>query len=96
VADWEAKAPKDAPPGRVDVYFRPDEVMFAPLDGAGLAAEVKAVAARGHDVRVECLIEGKLFELEARGPGIPTGVAPGLSLRIKPLRPNVYPAAASR
>ena len=96
VADWEAKAPKDAPQGRVDVFFRPDEVMFAPLDGAGLAAEVKAVAARGHDVRIECLVEGKLFELEARGPGIPSGVAPGLSLRIKPLRPNVYPAAAAR
>ena len=92
VSDWETKAPKDAPQGRVDVFFRPNEVMFAPLDGAGLAGEVKAVVARGPDVRIECLIEGKLFELEARGPGIPSGVAPGLSLRIKPLRPKVYAA----
>jgi len=95
VADWETKAPKDAPQGRVEVLFRPNEVMFAPLDGAGLAGEVRAVVARGADTRVECLIEGQVFELEARGPGVPTGVAPGLSLRIKPLRPKVYPAKAA-
>ena len=67
-------------------------VLFAPLEGAGLATEVTAVAARGPDVRIECAIEGQRFELEARGPGIPNGVAPGLSLRIKPLRPKIYPA----
>jgi sulfate/thiosulfate transport system ATP-binding protein len=92
VADWEGKAPKDAPQGRVEVFFRPDEVTFAPADGAGLGAEVKAVAARGPDVRIECLIEGRLFELEAHGPTIPTGVAPGLSLRVRPMRPRVYAA----
>jgi len=94
VADWEAKAPKDAPQGPVEVFFRPDEVSFAPADGAGLAAEVRAVASRGPDVRIECLIEGRLFELEAHGPNVPAGVAPGLSLRIKPMRPKVYPARA--
>jgi sulfate transport system ATP-binding protein len=92
VADWETKAPKDAPQGPVEVYFRPDEVAFAPADGAGLAALVRAVAARGPDVRIECLIEGKVFELEAHGPTMPPGVAPGLALRIKPLRPRVYAA----
>jgi len=92
VADWETSVPKDAPQGRVELFFRPDQVMFAPPDGAGLAAEVRAVAARGPDVRIECLIEGRLFELEARGPGIPSGVAPGLSLRIRPMRPKVYAA----
>jgi sulfate transport system ATP-binding protein len=94
IADWESKAPAGAPQGRVDVFFRPNEVMFAPLDGAGLAGEVRAVAARGPDVRIECLIEGRTFELEARGSGIPSGVAPGLSLRIKPMRPKLYPARA--
>ncbi len=92
VADWETKAETDAPQGRVEVYFRPNEVVLAPLDGAGLAGEVRAVAARGPDVRIECLIEGQIFELESRGPGIPAGVAPGLALRIKPLRPKVYAA----
>lgn len=92
VADWQSKAPKDAPDGPVDVYFRPDEVAFAPRDGAGLAAEVKAVAQRGPDVRIECLIEGRLFELEFHGPTMPGGVAPGLALRIKPMRPRIYPA----
>ena len=94
VADWESKAPEGAPTGAVEVYFRPDEVMFAPLDGAGLAAEVKGVVQRGADSRVECLIEGRLFELTTRGPALPNGVAPGLSVRIKPLRPHVYPASA--
>jgi len=92
VADWETKAPKDAPQGRVEIFFRPDEVAFAPADGAGLAAQVKAVAARGSDVRIECLIEGRLFELEARGPTVPNGVAPGLSLRVRPARLKVYGA----
>jgi sulfate transport system ATP-binding protein len=90
VADWETKAPKDAPEGRVEVFFRPDEVAFAPADGAGLAADVRAIAARGPDVRIECLIEGAVVELQAHGPTLPAGVAPGLSLRIKPLRPRVY------
>jgi sulfate transport system ATP-binding protein len=92
VADWESKAAKDAPEGQVDVYFRPDEVAFAPADGAGLAAEVRAVVARGPDVRIECLIEGELVELQAHGPTLPAGVAPGLALRIKPLRPRVFAA----
>jgi sulfate transport system ATP-binding protein len=91
VADWESKAPKGAPQGPVEVYFRPDEVAFAPLDGAGLAGEVRAVAQRGPDVRIECVIEGQVFELEAHGPTLPNGVAPGLALRVKPLRPRVYP-----
>ncbi len=95
VADWDTKAPKDAPQGPVEVYFRPDEVTFAPADGAGLAGEVKAVAARGPDVRVECLIEGQIFELEARGPSVPAGVAPGLALRIKPMRPKIYAAPSA-
>jgi sulfate transport system ATP-binding protein len=91
VADWESKAPKGAPQGPVEVFFRPDEVAFAPLDGSGLAAEVRAVAQRGPDVRIECVIEGEVFELEAHGPTLPSGVAPGLGLRVKPLRPRVYP-----
>jgi sulfate transport system ATP-binding protein len=92
IADWETEAPKGAPDGPVEVFFRPDEVAFAPADGAGLAAVVRAVAARGPDVRIECLIEGQVLELEAHGPTMPTGVAPGLAVRVKPLRPRVYPA----
>ena len=92
VADWETTAPKGAPQGPVEVFFRPAEVVFAPLDGAGLGCEVKAIVARGPDARIECLIEGRIFELEARGPGIPNGVAPGLAVRVKPLKPKVYPA----
>jgi sulfate transport system ATP-binding protein len=90
IADWETEAPKGAPDGPVEVFFRPDEVAFAPPDGAGLAAEVRAVAARGPDVRIECAVEGRVLELQAHGPTLPPGVAPGLALRVKPLRPRVY------
>jgi sulfate transport system ATP-binding protein len=90
VADWETKAPPGAPQGPVEVYFRPDEVAFAPADGAGLAAEVRATAQRGPDVRIECVIEGQVFELQAHGPTLPPGVAPGLAVRVKPTRPRVY------
>jgi sulfate transport system ATP-binding protein len=92
VADWETAAPKDAADGPVEVFFRPDEVAFAPADGAGLAAQVRAVAARGPEVRIECLIEGQVLELKAHQSQPPAGVAPGLSVRVKPLRLRVYPA----
>jgi sulfate transport system ATP-binding protein len=90
VADWETPAPPGAPQGPVEVFFRPDEVAFAPVDGAGLAAEVRATAQRGPDVRIECVVEGQVFELEAHGPTLPPGVAAGLAVRIKPTRPRVY------
>jgi sulfate transport system ATP-binding protein len=92
VADWETKAPAGAPQGDVQVFFRPDEVAFAPPNGAGLAAEVRSVVTRGPDVRIDCMIEGQLVELQAHGPTMPPGVAAGLSLRIQPIRPQVYAA----
>jgi sulfate transport system ATP-binding protein len=93
VADWETAAPEDAPQGPVEVFFRPDEVAFAPADGAGLAAEVRAAAQRGPKMRIECVIEGHAMEFEAHGRAAPAGVAPGLAVRVKPLRPRVYAAA---
>jgi sulfate transport system ATP-binding protein len=93
VADWETAAPQDAPQGAVEVFFRPDEVAFAPTDGAGLAAEVRLAAARGPKMRIECLIEGQVMELETHSRTAPAGVAPGLAIRVKPLRPKVYAAA---
>jgi sulfate transport system ATP-binding protein len=92
IGDWETKAPAGAPVGGVEVFFRPDEVAFAPADGAGLAGEVKGVTQRGPDVRIDCAIDGRLFELQAHGPSLPAGVAPGLAVRVKPMRPRVYPA----
>jgi sulfate transport system ATP-binding protein len=95
IADWETAAPNDAPQGSVDVFFRPNEVAFAPHDGAGLAAEVRAAAKRGPNVRIDCIIEGQHMELEAHGRDAPAGVAPGLAVRVKPLRPRVYPALSA-
>lgn len=92
IADWESAAPPGAADGAVEVFFRPDEVAFAAADGAGLAAQIRGVAQRGPDVRIDCLIGGEPMELQAHGPSLPPGVAPGLSVRIQPLRPQVYAA----
>jgi sulfate/thiosulfate transport system ATP-binding protein len=92
ITDWESPAPEGAPQGPVEVYFRPDEVDFAPADGAGLAAHVTGVTQRGPDVRIDCLIDGQHVELEAHGPSLPVGVASGLAVRVRPLRPQVYAA----
>jgi sulfate transport system ATP-binding protein len=92
IADWETPAPEGVPQGAVEVYFRPDEVAFAPADGAGLAAEVRAVAQRGPDVRIDCVIEGQLMELQAHGATVPPGVTQGLAVRVRLLRPRIYAA----
>jgi sulfate transport system ATP-binding protein len=92
IADWETAAPAGAPQGRVEVFFRPDEVAFAPADGAGLAAQVRGAAARGPKLRIDCLVDARPMELEAHGREAPPGVASGLAVRIRPLRPRIYPA----
>ena len=89
VGDWVTEI--HAPPGEVDVYFRPDEVDFAPGDGAGLAAQVRGTAARGPQIRIDCLIEGKALELLVRDAIAPAGVAVGLSVRVRPTRFKLYP-----
>jgi sulfate/thiosulfate transport system ATP-binding protein len=92
VADWETSAPDGSPQGQVEVFFRPDEVAFAPHDGAGLVAEVRTAAARGPKMRIDCVIEGRHMELEVHSRDAPAGVTAGLPVRIKPLRPRVYAA----
>jgi len=92
VGQWRTTSPPGAPDGPVDVYFRPDEVAFS--QGAkGLRGDVRAVSARGPEVRIECAIEGQLFELQAHGPTLPAAVAPGQAVQIEPLRPRAYPRA---
>jgi sulfate transport system ATP-binding protein len=91
VADWDSAAPDGAPQGPVDVYFRPDEIEFAPQDGAGLAAMVRSAAARGPDLRIDCMVEGLLLELKARAPIPPAGVATGMAVRFRPTRPMLFP-----
>ena len=90
IADWVSAAPAGAPAGPVDVCFRPDEITFAPADGAGLVAEVRAISARGPDLRIECRVEGQTFELRAPAFGPPIGVTPGSPVRFRPLRPAIY------
>ena len=95
IGDWTAQAPDGAPGGDVDLYFRPDEIAFAPGDREGLPAMVRAVAARGPELRIDCTIDGAPLELKARAPLAPAGVSPGLGVRVIPTRFKLYPRAAS-
>jgi sulfate transport system ATP-binding protein len=94
VGDWVTPAPSDAPKGLVDLFFRPDEIEFAPAGGAGLAAQVRGAAARGPQIRIDCLVEGKTLELQVRDSVAPAGVATGLSVRFRPSRLKLYPRDA--
>jgi sulfate/thiosulfate transport system ATP-binding protein len=91
VGDWETAAPADAPSGEVDLYFRPDEVDLAPAGASGLAAQVRGVAARGPELRIDCLVEGAAMELRVRGPA---SVGVGEPMRVTPARFKVYPRSA--
>jgi sulfate/thiosulfate transport system ATP-binding protein len=91
IGDWVTPAAAGAPAGEVDVYFRPDEVEFAPPDGAGLAAQVRGAAARGPQIRIDCLVEGRMLELLVRDAIAPPGVAVGLAVRFRPTRFKLYP-----
>jgi sulfate transport system ATP-binding protein len=91
IGDWVTSAAPGAPSGDVDVYFRPDEIEFAPADGAGLGAQVRGAAARGPQIRIDCLVEGKPLELLVRDAIAPAGVALGLSVRFRPTRMKLYP-----
>jgi len=90
--DWITAAPAGVASGPVQVLFRPDEVAFGPVDGPGLRAEVTAMAARGPEVRVECLSGGRTLELLAHGPSLPPEVRMGAPVRVIPVRPLVYAA----
>jgi sulfate transport system ATP-binding protein len=85
VGDWVSAAPAGTAAGPVEVFFRPDEVDFAPADGTGLASQVLAVSARGPDLRIDCWIEGQAFELVARDEAPPAGPA-----RIRPRRLTLF------
>jgi len=90
VSDWTSAAPEGTPDGEVNVFFRPNEVAFSTPDGAGVAAKVKAIVQRGADVRLDCLIDGRILELQAETEDLPAGLTVGTEVRVHPLRPQVY------
>ena len=91
VGDWVTPAPAGAPGGQVEVFFRPDEIVFAPEDGAGLAAEVRGAVARGAELRIDCVVAGQALELRARSPAAHAAVTAGATVRFRPERPAVFP-----
>ena len=94
VAEWSTAAPADAPLGLVDVYFRPNEVAFAPQDGEGVAASVVVAGVRGAGGKVECVVGEQLLELQALGSDLPAFITRGAEIRIRPTRYKLFPAPA--
>jgi sulfate transport system ATP-binding protein len=92
VCDWTAPAPADAPNGPAQLYFRPREVVFPAPGEAALTAEVKSVAARGPDLKIDAVIAGADVELLAPMNAAPPGVSPGARLHFEPTRFKLYAA----
>jgi sulfate transport system ATP-binding protein len=92
VADWTTAAPADAPRGKVEVFFRPNEVAFAPADGEGMAATVVVAGVRGAGGKVECMVGDHLLELQAQGSDLPAFLTRGAEIRIRPTRYKLFAA----
>jgi len=92
LAGWETKAPAGAPKGPVEVFFRPNEVAFAPPRGAGVPVTVTQVSRRGPELYIEGVAQDRLLCLEARRDSLSVSPEPGAVLRIRPTNPAVYPA----
>ncbi|MDR3512170.1 MAG: sulfate/molybdate ABC transporter ATP-binding protein [Caulobacteraceae bacterium] len=93
VADWTTTAPADAPEGPVDLFFRPNEVAFAPADGVGVGANVLAAAVRGASVKIECKVGEQVIELQGLGQVPPQALTRGARLRFTPTRYRLFAAA---
>ena len=93
LADYTAPAPADAPIGPVQLYFRPREVVFPASGEPALTAEVRSVAARGPDLKIDAVVAGAPVELLAPAGAAPPGVSPGAQIRFAPTRFKLYAAA---
>jgi hypothetical protein len=56
-----------------------------------LTAEVRSVAARGPDLRIDAVSAGAPVELLATANAAPPGLLPGAQLRFAPTRFKLYP-----
>jgi sulfate transport system ATP-binding protein len=88
VADWSFPA-QGAAAGEAEAFFRPDEIELS-SHGVGFSARVTGVSGRGTEIRIDCVAEGRGLELRTRGP-----VPAGEMIRVRPLRPKLYPREAA-
>ena len=89
-----AEFPVDAgtPNGPVTAFFRPHDVEVSGPDGAGFAARVESVIARGPSTRLECAVDGRIIEIDwNRGP-LPDGVSRGAVVKLAPRRFTIFPS----
>ena len=90
--DWTAPAPDGAAGGPVQLWFRPREVVFPAPGEPALTAEVRSLAARGPDLRIDAAVAGAAVELLAPVGAAPPGLTPGAPVRFAPTRFKLYPA----
>ena len=96
VADWTTAAPAGAPQGEVELFFRPNEVVFAPASGEGLSARVLAAGVLGARARIECQVGEQVLELQVLGPDLPAFVSRGADIRVRPTRYKLFAAAQTK
>jgi sulfate transport system ATP-binding protein len=92
LGDWAAPAPDGAPGGPARLWFRPREIDFPAPGEPALRAEVKSLAARGPDLRIDATVAGAPVELLAPAGAAPAGLSPGGQIRFAPSRFKLYPA----
>ncbi len=94
VLDWSTTAPADAPQGPVDIFFRPNEVIFTPGGGMGLDARVLSASLRGAAGKVDCAVGDQVLELQTLGAELPAFIRRGETVKVAPKRYTVFPAPA--
>jgi sulfate transport system ATP-binding protein len=92
VADWSLAAPPGAPEGAVELFFRPNEVSFAPADGVGVSATVLAASVRGAAAKLECVVGEQILELQTQGAVLPGPLTRDSQIRLVPDRFKLFPA----
>jgi len=93
VADWTNAAPPGAPSGKVELYFRPNDVSLSPADGPGFSAKVLHAGVRGASGKIECAVGEVILELEAAVSPRPAFLSRGADIRVLPNRCKLYPSA---
>ncbi len=78
--------------GDAGAWFRPYETELSPENTTGVAVTVTAVLTKGAVLRAECRADdGRLFEADFPRGTLPSCVAPGQRVRLKPKRAFVFP-----
>jgi sulfate transport system ATP-binding protein len=77
----------DGVSGEIETLFRPYDTALTPAGSPGVQVTITHVLVKGAVLRAECeAADGRLFEAEFARGALPTEVAPGAQLSLKPKR----------